>query len=51
MTTVIKCGQGLHQAYVEAKAGSGMITLFLKVGSTSSHEAQYLLCGHQTPPG
>jgi len=33
MTTVIKCGQGLHQEYVVATAGSGMITLFLKVSS------------------
>lgn len=39
MTTVIKCGQGLHQEYVESIAGSGMITLFLKVSSTSGHRA------------
>lgn len=31
MTTVIKCGQGLHQEFVVAIAGSGMITLFLKL--------------------
>lgn len=31
MTTVIKCGQGLHQEYVKATAGSEMITLFLKL--------------------
>lgn len=38
MTTVIKCGQGLHQADVEAAAGPEMITLFRKVSSTSSDE-------------
>ncbi|KAG8165136.1 hypothetical protein KVR01_005411 [Diaporthe batatas] len=31
MTTVIKCGQGLHQEYVIATAGRGMITVFLKL--------------------
>ena len=31
MTTVIKCGQGLHQEYVVKTAGSEMVTLFLKV--------------------